>query len=217
MKKDIKLDFYSPEEEKANVLTHLIGVIGGFIGLAFTFLNVSFEQISTFWSCAIFFLSMILLYSASSVYHWVQSEKRKKLFKQLDHISIYVLIAGTFTPFAWSVLGNETLGQNMLISIWLIALAGILFKVFYTGRYEAISLISYLGMGWLGYLMFGRISEVLGSDAVDLMLYGGLSYTIGVVFYLMRKLKYHHAIWHVFVLSGTGFHAWAVVKYIIRI
>ncbi len=211
----MKLDVYSPEEEKANALTHAIGIIFGFLGLISVTLNIPFSETTRFWSTIIFFLSIILLYSASTIYHSVKAKKQKYLFKQLDHIAIYVLIAGTFTPFAWGVLGNEAFGINMLLGVWVIAIAGIIFKIFFTGRFEAISLISYVGMGWLGFLMFGRISSVLGQEVVNLMIYGGISYTTGIAFYLMRKLKYHHAIWHLFVLGGTGFHYWAVLKYIV--
>lgn len=217
MKQEIKLDVYSHEEEKANAITHAIGIIGGLIGLILNLIKTSTRDPEIFWSSNVFFLSVILLYTASTIYHSVKAKKQRCLFKQLDHISIYILIAGTFTPFAWGVLGESTFGQNMLLAIWLIAIAGIFFKVFFTGRFEAISLISYIGMGWLGFLMFQRIGETLGQEAVNLMLYGGICYTVGVVFYLMHKLKYHHAIWHLFVLCGTALHSWAILKYVIRI
>lgn len=217
MTRKAKLDVYTSAEEKANALTHVIGIIGGITGLILNLINTPTEDSAIFWSCTIFFSSVVLLYSASTIYHSVKAKKQKYLFKQVDHISIYILIAGTFTPFAWGVLGEEAFGKNMLIAVWLIALAGILFKMFYTGRFEAVSLISYIGMGWLGFLMFGRISDILGQDAVNLMLYGGICYTSGVIFFLMQKLKYHHAIWHLFVLGGTAFHFWAVLKYVIRI
>ena len=213
--KNIKLDVYTPEEERANALSHAIGIVFGFVGLVFVFIKTPITDTHRFWSTIIFFLSIIILYSASTIYHSVKAKKQKYLFKQLDHISIYILIAGTFTPFAWGVLGNEAFGINMLLGVWAIAIAGIVFKVFFTGRFDAISLFSYVGMGWLGFLMFGRISAVLGEEVVNLMIYGGISYTSGIVFYLMRKLKNHHAIWHLFVLGGTGFHYWAVLNYIV--
>lgn len=210
-----KIDVYTPEEERSNALSHAIGIVFGFIGLAFVIIKVPIQEIARFWSCITFFTSIILLYSASTAYHSVKAKKQKYLFKQLDHIAIYILIAGTFTPFAWGVLGNEAFGINMLLGVWSIAFAGIIFKIFYTARFEAISLLSYLGMGWLGFLMFDRISTVLGAEVVNLMIYGGICYTTGVIFYLMRRLKYHHAIWHLFVLGGTGFHYWAVLNYIV--
>lgn len=215
MSKPIKLDLYSPQEEVANAVTHLIGVLTSLFGLATIFLDQGRIDKSTFWSTTIFLLSSALLYSASSAYHLAKTEKRKRLFKQFDHMAIYVLIAGTFTPFSWGILGNEAFGINMTIAVWSIALAGIAFKLFYTGRYEKISLISYLGMGWLGVLMFGKIGEVLGAEAVNYMIYGGIAYSLGVVFYLMRKVKYHHAIWHLFVLAGTGLHAYSILSFVL--
>lgn len=213
--KQPKLDVYTPEEERANAITHGIGIVFGILGLILVIINIPVQKTSEFWSTIIFFLSIVILYSASTIYHSVKAKKQKYLFKQLDHIAIYILIAGTFTPFSWGVLGNEPFGMNMLMAVWAIALAGVIFKVFFTGKFEAISLLSYLGMGWLGFLMFSRISAVLGEEVVNLMVYGGISYTTGIIFYLMHKLKYHHAIWHLFVLAGTGFHYWAVLNYIV--
>ena len=212
MKKEIKLDAYTPEEERANVITHVPGIVLGIAGWIYSMLAAGtfIEALGL----SIFFITVIALYTSSSLYHWVKSKPRKLLFKKLDHIGIYLLIAGTFTPFTVVVLGDQPIGQNMTLAIWSIALVGTIFKIFFTGRFEFISLASYIGMGWLGYLMFGQLSEILGDQVVDLMLYGGLCYTGGVVFYVMRKLKYHHAIWHVFVLAGTVFHTMAILNII---
>jgi len=209
LKKEKIITAYTPEEEKANFWTHLIGVIFGFWGVFFTLTNSSSQkqQVSTL----VFFITVVILYSSSSLYHYVTEKKRKQLFKKLDHISIYLLIAGTFTPFCFGLLSEEPIGQKLGIAIWSIAALGTIFKVFFTGKYEFISLASYLGMGWMGYLMFDNIGELAGEEVVNLILYGGLSYTIGVVFYVMRKLKYHHAIWHLFVLGGTVFHSLAIL------
>lgn len=130
-------------------------------------------------------------------------------------MAIYILIAGTYTPFSWVVLGNEALGKNVLLGVWIIAVAGLIFKVFFTGRYEAISLASYLGMGWMGYLMFNRLGDALSPEVVNLILYGGICYTGGIIFYLWIKIKYHHAIWHLFVLGGSTFHFMAVYLYVL--
>lgn len=210
--KEKVLDVYTPEEEVANTLSHGLGAILGVIGTIFLLVKAD-SPIKT-WSFLIFGLTLINLYTASTLYHAVKSKQRKFLFKKLDHIGIYLLIAGTFTPFAWGVLGEEALGKQVLLWVWIIAAAGVIFKIFLTGKYEAVSLISYLGMGWLGFLMFDRLGEVLSPEAVNLMLYGGLCYTGGVVFYLMRKLKYHHAIWHLFVLGGSAFHYAAIYLYV---
>ena len=208
----MKLDVYTDEEELANAISHGLGVLLGIIATVLLLLKADSSAKS--WSFLIFGVSIVNLYIASTLYHAVKSKQRKFLFKKLDHIGIYLLIAGTFTPFTWVVLQNETVGQQILIWIWVIAAAGVIFKIFLTGRFETISLTSYLGMGWLGFLMFDKLGELLSAEAVNLMLYGGLCYTGGVMFYLMRKLKYHHAIWHLFVLAGTAFHWAAVYLYV---
>ncbi|MBO6661139.1 MULTISPECIES: PAQR family membrane homeostasis protein TrhA [Roseivirga] len=214
MKKEVKLDIYTPEEELANAITHGIGILGALVAFIYVLLQ-PIENTAVFWSTSVFCATAFILYSSSTLYHSVKSKSKKFLFKKLDHISIYLLIAGTFTPFCWGVLGNTSLGINLLIAVWAIVIAGIVFKIFLTGKLEFISLASYLGMGWLGFLMFDEIAEILSQEVVNMMLYGGVSYTVGVAFYLMRKLKYHHAIWHLFVLGGTGFHMYAVLKYVV--
>lgn len=214
MKKEVKLDIYTPEEELANAITHCIGILGALVAFIYVLLQ-PIENTAVFWSTSVFCATAFILYSSSTLYHSVKSKSKKFLFKKLDHISIYLLIAGTFTPFCWGVLGNTSLGINLLIAVWAIVIAGIVFKIFLTGKLEFISLASYLGMGWLGFLMFDEIAEILSQEVVNMMLYGGVSYTVGVAFYLMRKLKYHHAIWHLFVLGGTGFHMYAVLKYVV--
>jgi hemolysin III len=214
VKKEVKLDIYTPEEELANAITHCIGILGALVAFIYVLLQ-PIENTAVFWSTSVFCATAFILYSSSTLYHSVKSKSKKFLFKKLDHISIYLLIAGTFTPFCWGVLGGTSLGINLLIAVWAIAIAGIVFKIFLTGKLEFISLASYLGMGWLGFLMFDEIAEILSQEVVNMMLYGGVSYTVGVAFYLMRKLKYHHAIWHLFVLGGTGFHMYAVLKYVV--
>ena len=208
MKKEIKLTGYTPEEERANFWTHLVGIFYGCIGAVLVIFTTSDKP--QLWSSLIFFLTVIILYGSSSLYHFATGKKQKILFKKLDHIAIYLLIAGTFTPFCFGLLREVPIGQQLGIAIWVFALLGTVFKVFFTGKYEAISLLSYLGMGWLGYLMFDEMSMLAGEAVVDYMLYGGLSYSVGVIFYVMRKLKYHHAIWHLFVLGGTVFHSIAI-------
>lgn len=205
-----KLEAYSPEEEKANFWTHIIGVIYGIAGISITLLsNNDLKQTIT---TIVFFSTVIILYGSSSLYHIAKGKKQKRLYKKLDHISIYLLIAGTFTPFCFGLLSTEPIGLKLGIAVWVIAGLGVIFKVFFTGKYELISLSSYLGMGWLGYLMFEDLGQLAGQEVVNDMLYGGLCYTIGVVFYVMRKLKYHHAIWHLFVVGGTFFHSLAIFK-----
>ncbi|MGW8122648.1 PAQR family membrane homeostasis protein TrhA [Roseivirga echinicomitans] len=215
MKSRRKIQGNSPEEEMANAITHGIAALLAVIGTVFLLLKTSQGATDKQVSFLVFGASMVLLYAASTAYHSVKSQLRKTLYKKLDHIAIYILIAGTFTPFCWVVLREEALGINVLIAVWAIAFAGTVFKVFFTGKLEILSLISYLGMGWLGFTLFSRLSTLISPEAVNLMLYGGLCYTVGVVFYLMRKLKYHHSIWHIFVMGGTAFHFVAVYLYVL--
>lgn len=215
MKNKQKLEAYSAEEELANAWTHGIGAVLAIVGTVFLLFKTPANATEKQVGFLVFGLSMVLLYVASTAYHSVKSQQRKSLYKKLDHIAIYFLIAGTFTPFCWVVLREEALGVNVLIAVWAIAFAGTIFKIFFTGKLEVLSLISYLGMGWLGFTLFSRLSELISTEAVNLMLYGGLCYTGGVVFYLMRKLKYHHAIWHIFVMGGTAFHFAAVYLFVL--
>ncbi|KYG76186.1 hemolysin III [Roseivirga ehrenbergii] len=215
MKNKQKLEAYSPEEELANAWTHGIATVLAIVGTVFLLLKTPANATEKQVGFLVFGLSMVLLYAASTAYHSVKSQQRKSLYKKLDHIAIYVLIAGTFTPFCWVVLREEALGMNVLVAVWAIAFAGTIFKIFFTGKLEVFSLISYLGMGWLGFTLFSRLSELISPEAVNLMLYGGLCYTGGVIFYLMRKLKYHHAIWHIFVTAGTAFHFAAVYLFVL--
>jgi hemolysin III len=212
MNKAIKVDSYSPQEERANVLTHVPGIILGIFGVIYTLRAASSDKEAL--GLIIFFLTVILLYSCSSLYHWVTEPQRKRFYKMLDHIAIYFLIAGTFTPFCIVVLSDEKIGQQLIWAVWAITLLGTLFKIFFTGRFQFISLASYLAMGWLGFLMFDKLGELLGPQSVNLILYGGICYTTGVAFYVWKSLKYHHAIWHLFVLAGTVFHALAIIRII---
>ena len=211
----IKLDLYSANEEVANAITHLLGVALGMTGTVLLLIGTGAGEALKQVSFLIYGGSMIILYSASSIYHLVRTKKRKYYFKILDHCAIYLLIAGTFTPFAVGVLWEERLGPIILAVVWGIALLGIIFKLFFTGRFEYLSLASYLGMGWLGFTMFSRLGELLSGEAVNLLLYGGLCYTGGVVFYVWRKLPYHHAIWHLFVLGGSIFHFLSIYQYVL--
>jgi len=215
MKHKNKIEANLPEEELANAWTHGIAMLLALFGTVLLLWKTPAGSTDKQTGFLVFGLNMVLLYGASTAYHIVKSKQRKALYKKLDHIAIYVLIAGTFTPFCWVVLREEALGVNVLIAVWAIAFAGTIFKIFFTGKLEALSLISYLGMGWLGFALFSRLSELISPDAVNLLLYGGACYTIGVVFYLMRKLKYHHAIWHIFVMGGTAFHFAAVYLYVL--
>lgn len=194
----------SKEEEKLNTITHGIGAIAGVIGLLVLGFNYNPDVISLT-PILIYGFGIIFLFSASTIYHYISTIRLKRKFRILDHISIYFLIAGTYTPICSSVL-KESEGTNILIAVWSITAVGLILKLFFTGKFEKISLLLYLVMGWMIMFDISTFTEVVSSKALTYLILGGVFYTVGVVFYVLRKLKYHHVIWHIFVLLGALFH-----------
>lgn len=193
-------------EEKWNVATHLIGlIIGALAGVALFILayNPRIPYLSV--SIIVYVLSLIVLYAASTAYHYAVRPTLKKRFRIFDHLSIYILIAGTYTPVCLLALPSES-GIWLLFAVWGIALVGTLFKLFLTGKFDKFSAILYLAMGWLAILEADALIESLGTGALTALIIGGAFYTIGVVFYLWEKLYFHHVIWHLFVLAGSTAH-----------
>ena len=205
-----KNPFYTFREELANSVTHGIGAALAFVGLAVLLILAAFY--GNTWHVASFSIygaSLIILYSASTLYHSVQHPRAKRLFRTLDHASIYLLIAGTYTPFL--LIGvRGTLGWSLLAIIWLMALAGIIWKIFFLGRFEVMATIMYIFMGWMGVLAFRQMLVNIPPLGVKMLFAGGLIYTFGVIFYAWEKLPYNHAIWHLFVLGGSICHFFAV-------
>lgn len=192
-------------EEKLNAWTHGFGAFLGIVGLA---LLVSFKEHKTDWSLfsvIVYGISIIVLFSASAIYHSVSSERRKHYFRIIDHISIYLLIAGTYTPVTLIAL-NNSLGWPLFWSVWAIAGFGLILKLFFTGKFEIISTLLYLVMGWLIIFDFGNLSSLIGSNGLILFIAGGAFYTIGILFYAVHKIPYNHVIWHLFVLGGAICH-----------
>ena len=163
-------------------------------------------------SFAVFGATMVLLYVASTVYHAIPRRARR-VFKGLDHSSIYVLIAGTYTPLSLVNL-RGTWGWTLFGIVWGLALFGVLFKVYFVGRFKLVSTLIYLGMGWLCAVATKPLLAAVPHAGLLWMLAGGLAYSGGTAFYLWRGMKYHHAIWHLFVLAGSICHFWAVYRYV---
>ena len=201
-------------EELWNGLTHFIGVIFTVLGvpLLFYFDNKS-TSLSTL-SIILFSFGLLLVYSSSSVYHFVINPSLKKRFQILDHISIYYLILGSYAPVCLITL-NEYSGLNIFIVVLTLSIIGTLKKLFFTGRFKIISLLLYLAMGWLIVFEINLLFELLESKAQLLLIIGGLSYTFGIIFYTLDKIKYFHSIWHLFVLTGSVLHYLMVLLYII--
>ena len=201
-------------EEFWNSLTHFIGVILTVLGtpLLFYFDN-KFTSLSTL-SIILFSFGLFSVYSSSSVYHFVINPRLKKRLQILDHISIYYLILGSYAPVCLITL-YEYSGINIFIVVLTLSIIGTLKKLFFTGRFKIISLLLYLTMGWLIVVEINLLFELLDSEAELLLIIGGLSYTIGIIFYTLDKIKYFHSIWHLFVLTGSVLHYLLIVLYIV--
>lgn len=214
MKNESKLQWYSPTEEKMNVWSHAIGLFLSIIALLL--LTTKAIQQENNWmliSFSIFGISLILLYLASTLYHASKNPKKRFKLKVLDHAAIYVLIAGTYTPFTLVSL-NGTTGWLIFYTVWGIALGGIILKLFFTGKFKLISTALYVFMGWIIIFYFKDLSTHLSYNGVFYLILGGIFYTIGAILYSIKKIKYNHAIFHFFVLFGSFCHFLSVYLYV---
>jgi hemolysin III len=197
--------------EIANSITHGIGIIFGIAALpVLSALAARNNHTVAVVGAAIFGFCFLLVFSFSTLYHAFQHPRAKKVLNIIDHISIYFLIAGTYTPFLLNYMMNKT-GITLLSILWGLTLVGIFFKIFFTGKYNFLSTLVYLGMGWI--LVFGgkQFFHAIPKPVLTMIIIGGALYTIGTLFYLWEKLYYHHVIWHLFVLSAAICHYVAVL------
>lgn len=197
-------------EEWLNSATHGLGALLSVIGTAV--LIVAASQLGDAWKIAsfsIFGATLILLYLASAFYHGSRSPKFKSLFKTLDHCAIFLLIAGTYTPFLL-VNMRGTVGWTFFSIIWSLAVTGVVLKVIFRNRFRLVRVGIYLAMGWLIVFASADLMNSLSETGLRLIIAGGLVYTIGVVFYLMDRIPYMHAIWHLFVIGGSACHFSAI-------
>jgi len=205
----LKLDTMS-RQELANTLTHGVGVLAALVGGVFLITMASLRGDP--WrivGAAVFTASLVLLYTASTLYHAASSPRAKRRLKVLDHASIYLLIAGTYTPFTLGGLRGGW-GWSLFGVIWGLAVAGVVFKLFAAGRFPRASTAIYLAMGWLILIAVGPMARSLSPAVMGWLLAGGLAYTLGTIFYHNRRFAYAHAVWHGFVLAGSVCHAVAV-------
>ena len=197
--------------EIANSITHGIGIIFGIAALpVLSALAATKNNNIAVVGAAVYGFCFLLLFSMSTLYHAFQNPRVKKVLHVFDHISIYFLIAGTYTPFLLNYMMNTT-GITLLCVLWGLTLIGIVFKIFFTGRFNFVSTLVYIGMGWI--LLFGgrQFFDAIPFDVMLMIAIGGGLYTMGAVFYLWEKLYYHHVIWHLFVLSAAVCHYVAVL------
>jgi len=205
---------YSLNEEIANAISHGLGALLSVAALTLLVTHAVLQgEVVRITSFSIYGASLILLFTASTLCHSFTNEKAKRLFKLFDHCAIYILIAGTYTPLMLLTL-NGSLGTNMLVVIWVLALFGVLFKIKFGNKYKALSVATYIGMGCISLLIIKELIEQLPKEGLLLLGLGGLIYIVGVIFYVQKKIPFNHAIWHLFVLGGATSHFFMMLNYV---
>ena len=199
-------------EEKWNAISHGIGALFGVVALILLIVKNTNKTDWSLFSAIIYGISIIVLFTASTCYHAVKGEKRKHYFRILDHISIYFLIAGTYTPFTIIILEGQ-LGWMLFIATWIFALTGIILKLFFTGRFNKLSTIMYVLMGWQIVFAINPLIDNFSTKGLQWLFAGGIFYTIGAILYSIKKIPFNHAIFHVFVLLGTLSHFVSIYFY----
>jgi len=206
---------FTKGEELANAITHGIGVA---LSIAATVLLIVFAALKGtalhVVSFSIYGTSMILLYTASTLVHSFPSGKAKNVFESLDHSCIYVFIAGTYTPIVFHMV-QGALGWVLFGIVWGLSVIGVIFKSMFASRFMYTSTIIYILMGWCIIFAWKPLTANLSPEGVRLLVIGGILYTFGTIFYVWRKFKFHHAVWHLFVLAGTVVHFFAIILYVL--
>jgi hemolysin III len=207
--------YFPPAEERINIITHGLGIPLSIIALILLIPNalVNGDRLDLI-SSIVFGVSLVMVYAASTFFHSTKSPKLRRRFNIFDHASIYVLIAGTYTPFTLITLEGR-IGWTLFGVVWSLALIGIIFKIFYIGKYKVLSTLFYVIMGWL---IIGAIKPLIANlphYGLLWLLAGGISYTIGAILYSNRKIKFNHAIFHIFVLLGSFCHFMAIYFYVL--
>lgn len=209
--------YYSPMEERVNILSHALGLVLSVVALYFLILKAaaigSSRDAVIF---GVFGVSLISLYLASTLYHAAAEPRRRKRLRVVDHAMIYVLIAGTYTPLALITL-NGSVGWTLFSASWGVAITGITLKLFFTGRFEVLSTIMYLGMGWMAIFAIKPLMRELAPEGLYWLLAGGLAYTVGAILYAIKSIDFNHAIFHVFVLAGSACHFVMVFYYVLPV
>ena len=205
---------YSDTEEKLNIWSHAFGILLSVIALILLIIKaIEQDNVWMMISFPIFGVSLILLYLASTLYHASKNPEKRFKLKVFDHAAIYVLIAGSYTPFTLVSL-NGTTGWLIFTIVWILAFSGIILKLFFTGKFKILSTAMYVLMGWLIVFYFKDLSLNLHEKGVIYLVLGGVLYTIGAILYSIKKIKFNHAIFHFFVLAGSFCHFLSVYLYV---
>ena len=205
---------YSRREEYANIATHAVGVLFSIVALVLMVIYAAKNGDPYFIvAVSIFGATLILLYLTSTLYHSFRHPRVKHVFRVFDHSCIYLLIAGSYTPFTLVTLRGGW-GWTLFGLTWGLALCGVVFKIFFTKRFSILSTLMYIALGWLVVIAVKPVVNSVPSGGLAWLFAGGLLYTFGVVFYIWRRIPYHHAIWHLFVMAGSFCHFLAVYFYV---
>lgn len=208
--------FFSKKEEISNAITHGIGSCLSIAALVILIVLSSLH--GNAWhivSFSIFGATLVILYLASTLYHSLTHQKAKLLFRKFDHISIFLLIAGTYTPFCLVALSGW-IGWTLLGIVWTCAILGTVFKSIHIGKMEILSTVLYVVMGWIALIAIKPLYDSLSAFGFTMLILGGIFYTLGTVFFIKDKIKYFHAVWHLFVLAGSIFHFFSVISLLKR-
>lgn len=206
---------YTPEQERANRLTALVGAVMVGVGTAFLIVLACLK--GNAWhivSFSVYGGTLFLLYLVATLYHSFRSPGAKRVFEMLDHSAIFLLIAGTYTPFMLVTLRGPW-GWSLFGVVWGLGIIGVVYKLFFTGRHRIFSTALYIGLGWMAVLALKPLMAALPAGGMILLVLGGLSYTLGTIFYHREKFYYSHAVWHLFVLTGSLFHYFAILFYVL--
>ena len=215
MKEIDGIKYYSPLEERINIGSHALGFILSAIATIFLFTKAaSSDDVLSLISALAFGFSLMALYGASTCYHGARNPALRKKLRIVDHATIYCLIAGTYTPFSLLILEGYT-GWAIFSISWLMALVGIVLKLFFTGKYQLLSTLLYVFMGWIIVFVIENLMKNLPADGLNWLIAGGVCYTLGAALYAIKKINLNHAIFHVFVLAGSYCHFMAIYFYVI--
>lgn len=193
------------KEEKYNVISHAIGAALSLLGLVLLLILNTNKTVYSVFGILVYGAALVFLFSSSTMYHAVPRGRLKEKLRILDHISIYFLIAGTYTPVALILLEN-TSGWMLFGVVWVFAAIGTILKLYFTGRFEFMSLLLYAIMGWLIIFDINNLKAVTSETGLQFLFFGGVLYTAGIIFYAVKKIPYNHFIWHLFVLAGAFCH-----------
>lgn len=217
-KENIVYNFYTKGEEIGNAVTHGVGAILAVVGSVFLILaalktndNYAIAGVGVYCAC------LIILYLGSTLYHSIPGRLAKKILRILDHSSIYLLIAGTYTPIILILMNKDKKSMYILVALWIIAALGIIFKAFWIGRFEIFSVLLYILMGWAIVINIKTVLLLIPSNILMFVVLGGIAYTVGCIFYAANKMPYNHFIWHLFVIAGSALHYVAVLLEILYI